>query len=325
MIIFLTHPMHGYTHIQLKDRKDLPVIECRSYRWLLNRKTLPRATYIFTDRERMDAWEVRVFGAFARHLAAAGPGYRVVGDPGRMMSRRTLLRALHARGINDFNAYALAECRNPERFPVFLRREHDHAAPISGLLYSQEELEAAIKEMDERGEPEEGVIIIEFCAEPVHGDLYRKLAAYRVGKEVLFFNTVHERSWLVKYGTRNSATDTLYQEEQEMITSNAFSEQLRRAFDIGRIEYGRADFGLVDGRVQIYEINSNPQTVPPAGHPNPIRSRNIQLGWDRYCAALTALDTTDSRAPFAPPFEHSTLRGRRMPHGRMLRGRFVNR
>ena len=256
----------------------------------------------------MDLWELRAFGALYRHLAEAGLGYRVINNPAQMLNRRALLRALYTEGINDFNAYALTEKRLPERYPVFLRREYDHNRPLSDLLRNESELQAALAELREQGEPEDGVLIVEYAAEPVEGNLFRKLSAYKVGDQVFFYNTVHEESWIVKNGTLNSATNALYQEELDMITHNAFASEVLKAFNIAHIDYGRVDFGLVNGKVQIYEINTNPNTkAPKKEHPNPYRTKSQQLAWEKYCAAINKLDTTDPKAPYAKKFKGSGL------------------
>ncbi len=54
------------------------------------------------------------------------------------------------------------------------------------------------------------------------------------------------------------ATAKLYTEEYELVATHRFAEAMRPVFEIAGVEYGRVDFGLVDGRPQIYEINSNP-------------------------------------------------------------------
>ena len=304
MIIFLHQGFNNHTHSSLTDEPRLGKVVCKDYAWLVHKKKLPKATYIFTDRERMDLWELRVYGALFQHLQNAGAGYRVINNPAKMMNRRALLRALYLAGINDFNAYSVTEKITPEKFPVFLRREHDHARPLTDLLHSKQALEEALTNLRNHGEPDDGVLITEYLAEPVKDTLFRKLSAYRIGDQILFYNCVHEHSWLVKYGTKNSADDALYQEEQIMIRENSFAEVIGKAFRIADIEYGRIDFGLVNGEVQIYEINTNPTTTPPHAHPNPIRGENQLLSWQKYCTALSALDTTDSAAPFAPRFKH---------------------
>jgi len=307
MIIFLHKDRHSYTHTSLIGEEGFGEIQCKNYSWILSKNKIPKATYIFTDRERMDLWELRVYSALFQHLKNSGKGYKVINDPFKMMNRRSLLRALYTKKINDFNAYSLTEKKSPKRFPVFLRREHDHAKPFTGLLNNELELEEALAKLRQEREPDDGVLITEFCAEPVEGTLFRKLSAYQIGSETLFYNCVHEHGWLVKYGTKNSASNALYEEEQEMILSNAFEKEISKAFEVANIEYGRVDFGLVNGKAQIYEINTNPMTSQPKDHPNPNREKNQVLAWEKYRKALSAIDTTDPSGPFAPKFTHPDL------------------
>jgi hypothetical protein len=281
----------------------MPEIRVRSYAWLLHHRKPPHGTYIFTDRERMDQWELRVFGQLYNHLNSAGPGYRVLNHPARVMGRYQLLRKLYQEGINSFNAWLVSEGRMPDRYPVFIRRSFDHHQPLTDLLHNEKELQQALETLHVKQEPDEGLIIIEYCAEPASNDLFRKLAAFRIGDSILFFHTVHEKNWLVKYGSLNSATDELYQDEYEMIQNNKYKDELRRVFDIANVDYGRVDFGLVNGKIQIYEINTNPDIRPPGKkHPNPIRTKSVNLAFQKYAAALRAVDTPGSDSPYATKF-----------------------
>ena len=251
----------------------------------------------------MDQWELRVFGQLYKHLKSAGPGYRVLNNPARVMGRYQLLRKLYQEGFNSFNAWLVSEGRMPDHYPVFIRRSFDHHQPLTGLLHSEQKLRQALETLHTENEPDEGLIIIEYCAEPASHDLFRKLAAFRIGDEIFFFNTVHERNWLVKYGSLNSATDALYQDEYEMIQNNKYKDELQRVFEIANVEYGRVDFGLVDGKIQVYEINTNPDIRPPRKvHPNPIRTKSLNLAFQKYAAALSVVDSTNLESPFAKKF-----------------------
>jgi hypothetical protein len=62
------------------------------------------------------------------------------------MSRYELLRNLREEGINDFDVIRADERRWPERYPVFLRHEHDHGRPLSSdLLHNKEALAAGLE------------------------------------------------------------------------------------------------------------------------------------------------------------------------------------
>lgn len=306
MIIFISSPFHRYTHKKLRGRKDLPKVCCKSYDWLLRQRTLPQGTYIFTDRERMDYWELGIYQCYYSHINQLGEGYRAINNPGTMLNRRALLRKLYSRGINPFNVYAVTERMFPQRYPVFIRNENDHKRPLTQLLQTKEELENALLELANQNVSEEGLLITEYCAQALEGNLFRKLSSYKVGDQVFFFRNVHEEGWLVKYGTNNIATQAMYEEEQSMILQNAYHEEIATIFELAGIEYGRADFGIVDNRVVLYEINTNPDMPPPSNiHPNATRQENINLGWRKYCAALHQIDSPmtgkKQKAPLSVP------------------------
>lgn len=255
----------------------------------------------------MDPWELRVLGGLFRHINAQGDGCLALNDPAAVLARRALLRTLAVEGINSFNAYAVSERQWPRRYPVFIRREYDHRRPLTGLIETSDELKQAIEQLKSDGEPEEGLLITEYCAQPVASDLFRKLSAYRVGESLFFYNCVHEASWLVKYGTVNAATEALYQEEQQMIESNAYGAELAKVFTLAGIDYGRVDFGLVDGRIAVYEINTNPSIKPPSDHPNETRRASMRAGWQKYCDALRRLDEQITAPRSMQMFDHPML------------------
>lgn len=309
MIIFLLDASHPYTHSDLQGHPDLPPVKCYSYDWLLKQKRLPSATYIFTDRERMDHWQVRTFADYYQRINSMGPGFKAINNPATMLNRRALLRKLYVEKVNPYNAYAVTERQTPEQFPVFIRNEFDHHYPVTGLIESAEALEATLAERVAEGHTEDGLLIIEYCAQPHEGQLFRKLSTYKVGDQVFFHDTVHEENWLVKYGTLNAATQAMYEDEYAMIQNNAFAEELRRIFELAGIDYGRADFGIVNGKPVLYEINTNPTTrcpKPDTPHPNATRNQSVQLGWQKYVEALTALDTASAGRPQKIPLKGIT-------------------
>jgi hypothetical protein len=92
----------------------------------------------------------------------------------------------------------------------------------------------------------------------VRENLYRKLAVYGVGGRMVPALCAHQGHWKAKLGESGIAGGELYDDEYRLVSENAFGEAIRPAFDLGAMEYGRADFGLLQGRPQVYEINTNP-------------------------------------------------------------------
>lgn len=288
MIRFLVTRGHERTLEQVRKDARAPRLEALHYDRAFAARRLARALYVFTDADRLSASDLELAALLYRSLAAAG--LPVLNDPARVKTRFALLRALHEAGINQFNAYRVDEGLRPVRYPVFLRRAAGHGRPLSDLLESWQALERARDAALAQGVPESSLLIVEYAAEPVLPGVFRRLALSRIGTQLLPHVCVHDDHWLVKYGQLGCATPELYADEQRILRDNPYAEPLRRAFEIAGIEYGRADFGLVGGRVQIYEINTNPTLKRGLPHPDPQRSENLARVWDAHMAAFRALD-----------------------------------
>ena len=308
MIRFLL--TRGYGSTLRTVRKSLlgASISLMNYDRLLRARWLRRGTYIFTDLDRLGSWDVEQASHMYLHLKNAG--LKVLNNPARVKCRFALLRALHAAGLNDFNVYRVDEMGLPMRFPVFVRKLNGHHGPLSGLLETGAEVQKAVTAAIDAGTPEENIGIIEFAAEPLRPGLYRKLAAFRLGRTIVPHISVHDSSWLVKYGTLGIAGEELYQEELNLIRTNPFAGHLQKVFDVAGIDYGRADFGFYHGRIQVYEINTNPHVAAPDPHPSPSRIESMRVGWENYLEALRALDT-----PGGWPIT--------VPNGKLQRGRVL--
>ena len=288
MIVFVVTPEHPYTVQAVAEQSPGLDIRIETYDKLFGLSELPRATYIFTDLDRLPQWRVRLAAKLYRQLRDGGA--KVLNDPARMPSRFGLLRRLYLDGINSFNAYRVEEGLIPERWPVFLRTEGGHDAPLTGLMHDWEEARRAIAAAITAGEPLTSLLLVEYAAEPAEPGLFRKLSVYRTGETYVAAHCVHENNWLVKYGTKGIASPDLYEDELRIIQDNPYAAALKPAFERAGIDYGRADFGLVAGKVQIYEINSNPHVEFPTDHPSPFRLASYPLFREQFYEALRGLD-----------------------------------
>jgi hypothetical protein len=296
LIVIVTTQQHSYTHKCLLEEPELDVWLISYARLEQSKERLPPATYVFTDLDRLPP--PSLYAAALRYRELRAKGYRVLNDPARAMKRFGLLRALNRAGLNDFDAYSVESLERPTRWPVFLRLEGDHERPVSGLLSSPEELDEAVRSAVDAGFPRSAMIIVEYAAEPVIPGLYRKLSVFRVGDRMLGYTCVHEDQWLVKYGKKGIATPELYEAEYQLVAENPYGPALRAVFDLAGIEYGRADFGLVDGKPQIYEINSNPNMkLRDPDPPNARRGDINELFRTNYIAAMLAIDSGTSAKP----------------------------
>jgi hypothetical protein len=279
MLRFLIARGHAYTLRALARLEGTPRIECWNYDYAFARRTWRGIPTVFTDIDRLSAFERELAGHLFRSLREAD--VRVYNDPSRVKTRFALLRALHEAGINDFNAYRVEEKIRPARFPVFLRRDAGHGHPLGGLLADPDAAGRAVESALAQGIPESALLLVEYCAEPIAPGIFCKHNVMRAGKRMQLLPAVYQEDWLVKYGTLGLAPDAVYRAERDAVAANVFPEVVEQAFEIAHIDYGRIDYGLAQGRVQVYEINTNPKLGSETAHPNADRvdaSRIAQAG-----------------------------------------------
>lgn len=293
MIVFLVTTGHDYTLKKVVAASVGARALVHTYAKLFRARWVPRATYVFTDLDRLSLPDLDRAARAYRLLRDAG--LRVLNDPARVPSRLGLLRSLHEAGINRFNAYRAEERVTPARWPVFLRSEGGHEPPRSGLLADAEALASAIESAVSAGAPRPSLLIVEYAAEPVKPGIFRKLSSFQVGAANFAHTAVHDDQWSVKYGKKGLAGDELYDDELRIVRDNPYGERLRAVFRLAGIEYGRADFGLLGGEAQVYEINTNPDVklFPKQAHPSPHRLEALRIYRENYLDALKAIDTPE--------------------------------
>ena len=228
----------------------------------------------------------------------------------RALSRVELLRTLKAAGINPFDAMRADELPRPARFPVFLRFEMDHNAPVSDLLADQDELDATLLGLRAAGVPLRGVVVIEHCAQPYSEGLWHKWGTFLVGPNLSVDHIAVDDNWCVKYGVWERLTEAVIADEYEAVKANRFASDLKPVFDLASIEFGRADHAEVDGRTMVYEINTNPFIGPYVPDPTPLRREAQALARQRFADALEAIDTADAGAVSVEPTELLELQRR---------------
>lgn len=250
-----------------------PKVRVHLYEELFRMRRVPVGTWIFADIERLSREDLERAARCWEALAGSGHPMKLMNHPLRVKRRYELLRTLHACGFNDYTVYRVDEGRVPERFPVFLRVENDHKGPETELLHGPDELAAAIAKLEAEGKSRDQRMITEYCAEADSEGRFRKYGAFLLDGEILPRHLLVNKHWVAKGRDREACNETI-PEQIEYNETNPHAAELRRAFEVACVDYGRVDYTIVDGRVQIYEINTNPQiTVPGWGGGDPRRAR----------------------------------------------------
>lgn len=259
-----------------------------AYEELFRWRMAPIGNYIFTDFDRLAVYERQVAEHIARCVQQAAPAARILNRPALVLERFALLRRLREAGINSFDIVRLDENRRPPRYPAFIRREDeflDQQPPV--LVRSDQEFDAAIATLERSGISVRGFVAVGLCDTRGDDGLFRKYGTMRVGDRIVPIHLQINADWVVKY-SGSQLTAAHGAEELAFVQDRTHHAVLRRAFDLARIEYGRADYAIVDGRIEIFEINSHP-TMPGRGT-NPARQVRSKLVVDALVEAFCAID-----------------------------------
>jgi hypothetical protein len=259
------------------------------YRRVFRQRKFPPGSYIFTDLERLSARETELAATIHKALTAAwGDRLAILNHPTRLMKRYELLRSLFNSGINAHNVYRLTEGKFPDKYPVFIRGADDHGGARTALIHSKSELQHAIASFNQQGISREDKIIVEFCDTSDSNGVYRKYSAFNVGGTIIPRHVCFSKNWQIKHP--DLSTPEFIAEELAFIERNAHESFLREIFSMAGISYGRIDYGLHHGRIQVWEINTNPRLASFISAENPARKRVHDLFVQRINQKFLALD-----------------------------------
>lgn len=301
MIFFLVQQYHEYTvenFLQTWARPLAGKVAVLNWQEALGLGRLHRGTYVLCDYERLTPaqWE------FARivHDALAADGCRVLNRPDRVADRASLLRRLRAEGNNRFDAYRPGiDDLSGVRFPCFVRRISAHTGEMSGLLHDRASLDGEVARQRAAGHHD--LLVIEYVDTASHdpsdhgGGIFRKYGLFRFGEAMCPRHLYVSRDWLV---SKPAVTDDwAVAEEAAFIDRNAHAEPMRAVFELGGIDYGRADYSMLDGRPQVWEINTNPMLLAAPHRIHPPRLPAQARGAAATADAILSLDDGTAYEP----------------------------
>lgn len=267
-----------------------------TYEELFLKQRGPIGHYIFTDLDRLTRYELDELGAFARALQRAEPNATILNDPARIaVDRTSLLRRLHDAGINDFTATRLPDGERPPQYPVFIRAADAHLGPETDLLPDQQAFERALEDMQARGVPLAGRIAVGAALERSPDGFFRKYGVFTIGGRIVPQHVMRGETWVVKRRSHQQSMEAA-EEELRFVQENPHQELIRRVCTIAGVDFGRIDYGLVAGRPQIYEINTNPKF--PRFEKSDVRSERRALIRGGIVEAIRDIDRPLGRRGF---------------------------
>jgi hypothetical protein len=240
----------------------------------LSKKTYyPNGTYLFSDIELLNGSLQQKAMSIWNYCKEKG--YASINCPDKSLKRFELLKILHKKSINPFNIYKLTDEYSLLNFPVFVRKADDHQGPQSALLHNTEQLEKVVLNLKNKNEHTDDWIITEFLDTADEKKIYRKYAAFIVNNTIVASHLYCSDQWSIKY-KQSLPTEEFIKEESEYVRTNPHEQQLKKIFEMAEIEYGRVDYSIVDNKINVWEINTNPMIIA-LGDYNDVKRKESNL------------------------------------------------
>jgi hypothetical protein len=255
-------------------------------------KPLPIGTYIVSAIDRLFPCEKEIAARYCRELSSASSSITLLNNPGQVLCRYELLKKCFALKRNSFRVFRAHEFHRCQKFPVFIRPEGEHTGSLTRLLYSRRELAEELARALIGGYRLRDVIIVEYCDTADPSDIFRLYCASIVGHEIIPQVMVHNRNWVTKREGR-LVDDDKANEQQDYVQSNPHAAWLKQTSELARVNYGRIDYGLVDGVPQLWGINTKSHDCTPCGNRN-----NTHSGTRRPPCAGAELLSPEVRSGF---------------------------
>ncbi len=266
MLAFVTCGAHQYTVRDVLETRSSAFQGCvmvLSYRDFLTFESLPVADYVLVDLERIDDCVIRAAAKRVEDLRRAVPGLRVLNAPNVGLRRLAVSRRLVAAGINQFRVAPISAIPADLRFPVFVRRLDDHNGPLSGLIGSRAELDQVLARLRRNDASDADLGVTEFVNTRDAEGRHQKLSYFRIGDSYFPGAMNWSADWVCKGVAGEGETEAMRDARLAFLTGNPHMALMREVFEAAGLSYGRADYAMIDGRPQIFEINTNPMIVPP--------------------------------------------------------------
>jgi hypothetical protein len=254
---------------------------------------LSDGAFLFADVDRLPDDLTAAAAALWDTLSARGARVRLLNRPGVSMRRVELLESLHRSGANRFGVRRVAAPRDGLRFPVFVRHATEHEGAYTPLLADAPALATALEALVAAGRDLRELLIVEFLDTASADGLFRKYAATVAGERVIAHHIMFGRDWEVK--GPSLAEPAMLVEERAFQLGNPHEDALRALFRLARIEYGRVDYAVLDGALQVWEINTNPTLLysPRRYVPEQLPAKRWFV--EQLDAALLALEPVAAR------------------------------
>lgn len=270
---------------------------------------MPLGTYLFTDLERQPQLQLELQAQIYDQLERAG-GCQLYNHPLKSLKRFDLVRRLYDLDLNSYRAFRALEVPDDLRFPVFLRMEKDHGGSHTPLLSNWDEYEEAICRLALASRPPEEMLAIEYVDVAYEPGMFVKYSAFRIGDRIVPRGMFFSVDWMQK--SQDKAPIFRAAEKWDYVQQNPHESYIMEVFRLANIEYGRVDYGISNGKIEVWEINTIPKFGRGEPGVYPQDERELQQ-WvsDRVSEAFIEIDSVHANG--AIPVQLSWCSGCKTP------------
>jgi hypothetical protein len=267
MIHFFVPADQAWIIENLRDRLSSEAAELMSVHTYLSAEKstyLEPGSVIFTGLGVLTETQRKVAKSIWEHLDQPDAPFRLMNHPTQSLGRYELLTTLYEKGLNQFQAFRIHElAENEPTYPVFVREEFQHSGSLTGQIFDRNSLENTIEELCSKGYRRDHLLVVEFMDTSGSNGLFKKYSVQKMGDDIIPRYLTMDQHFVVKENTPPSKEAHLYsanqvEEEIEFMKENPHEEQLREIFKIAKIDFGRIDYGIKNGQIQTWEINTLP-------------------------------------------------------------------
>jgi hypothetical protein len=223
---------------------------------LVRLKYINPGTYILTDFDLLSEPQTDLLRRLYSDFNNLPAKFNLLNHPGISLGRLDFLKLMNESGLNPFRCVQANKIPDDIKFPVFIRKGKGHDGKISNLFYNLDQLNQSVSNFVKTGYNIDELLVVEFIDTSNEEKLYKKYSAFMVGGTIIPRHIFFSNHWMIK-GAK-LATSELVEEEFRYLKENPRNEELKKAFDMAGIQYGRIDYSLKNNRLIVWEINSNP-------------------------------------------------------------------
>jgi hypothetical protein len=135
--------------------------------------------------------------------------------------------------------------------------------------------------------------------------IFRKYSVFSIADQIVPRHVLFSTNWITKHP--DLSDEATAREESQFIAAFPHREVVANAFHLAGVQYGRIDYGMCDGRIQVWEINTNPIIVPPSERIALERTAAQQRSADLIRQAFEDLAQNSPRAEAASPLRNADI------------------